>query len=66
MAATPLAGFWQPFTELDDRSAESIAPTLAGSIVFDAIPVKNAERQPILEAAKAHSSPTKTRNEEMK
>jgi predicted kinase len=35
--------------------AESVAPTLRGSIVFDAILVKRAERRPILAAARSCS-----------
>ena len=35
--------------------AKSVTPTLPGSIVFDAILVKKAERQPILAAARSHS-----------
>ena len=35
--------------------AKSIAPTLPRPIVFDAILVKKAERQPILAAARSHS-----------
>ena len=35
--------------------AKSVTSTLPGSIVFDAILVKQAERQPILAAARSHS-----------